>query len=94
MPFKKGQSGNPKGRGKGAKSKLSESFWLDWLEVYNRLGGVEAMEKWAKESKRNLIVFFNWGAKTIPSNVDVKQSGEVKHEGKLTIEVIQTKIGS
>lgn len=41
--FKPGQSGNPKGRPKGAKSKLTESFWQDMADVW-AIGGRMAVE--------------------------------------------------
>ncbi len=84
------QKGNP-GRPKGAKSKVSESFWLDWLSVYNKLGGPDMLEEFALSSKRNKEVFLNWGAKTIPTNVQANMSGSVQHGGKLTIEIVHIK---
>jgi hypothetical protein len=76
MPFKKGNKLST-GRPKGAKSKVSESFWLDWLEVYNKLGNTKVLEEFALASKRNMEIFLAWGAKTIPTNVEAKHSGEV-----------------
>ncbi len=42
-PFQKGQSGNPAGRPKGARSKLSEAFLGKLLDDFN-VHGVEAIE--------------------------------------------------
>jgi hypothetical protein len=71
MSFKKGNKLG--GRPKGAKSKLSESFYADCLAAYNdpRIGGLESLIKFIAKTDRNRMIFYNWLAKTIPSNVAV-----------------------
>jgi hypothetical protein len=91
VKFKPGNKANPKGRPKGAKSKISESFWRDWLEVYNKLGNSGLLEEFALSSKHNMAIFLNWGAKTIPTNVQANISGQVDGNQKLVIEIVQTK---
>ena len=73
MPFKKGQSGNPNGRGKGVKNKfttLKQSF----LNVYERLGGDDGLFKWASDPK-NQGFFYEKVAKMLPREVEQKNSG-------------------
>lgn len=95
MKFKKGQSGNPKGRKKGAKSKLSESFYQDCLAAYNdpRVGGLEGLVRWIIESKRNRMAFYAWMAKTIPANLQLgdESGGPIAITLTKTVTVIKPK---
>lgn len=52
--FKPGVSGNPAGRPKGARSKLSESFVSDLSEIWQRRGK-EALERLADEDPAALV---------------------------------------
>ena len=68
MSFKKGQSGNPRGRPKGIRNKIPTSLKEDILEVYQNLGGKAGLEKWARASQRNLAMFYQWTiAKLLPN---------------------------
>jgi hypothetical protein len=72
MARHKFEKGNP-GKPKGAKSKLSESFYQDCLAAYNdpRIGGLEGLIGWITSTGRNRLMFYSWLAKTIPANVAV-----------------------
>lgn len=48
VPFKPGQSGNPKGRPPGSKNKLTEAFWRDMSDVWTA-GGKDALERVIKD---------------------------------------------
>jgi hypothetical protein len=48
-PFKPGQSGNPKGRPKGSKSKLTESFWSDFALAWEAHGAAALKKVAANE---------------------------------------------
>ena len=56
------------GRPRGSKNKftnLKDAF----LEVFERLDGVDGLETWAKESKRNKAMFYQWITKMLPSSL-------------------------
>lgn len=70
MPFKKGQSGNPKGRKKGEPLKVTVAFKTAVLRAYDGIGGDDTFQAWARE---NPTEFYKIAARLIPSDgkVDV-----------------------
>lgn len=78
-PFPKGQSGNPRGRRKGSVNKFT-TLKAAFLSVFERLGGEEALLTWVEASGHNRAAFYQWITKMLPSDVEVKQSGEIKHD--------------
>jgi Family of unknown function (DUF5681) len=63
-PFKPGQSGNPAGRPKGARSRLSENFLSDLHQCWERRG-VAALEACAPEVLVKVV------AGLLPKHVDI-----------------------
>jgi hypothetical protein len=95
MPFQKGNKVS-KGRPRGAKSKLSESFYQDCLAAYNdeRIGGLEGLIKWIEVSQRNKAVFYGWLSKTMPSNLHLGNAPDADGKDReFIIKVIHTKDG-
>jgi len=63
MPFKKGQSGNPKGRDKGTPNKLTVSAREAFQHAFKEAGGFDALATWAKANRTD---FYKLYARLIP----------------------------
>lgn len=84
MAFEKGKSGNPNGKPKGTKSKLTASAKEAFQIAFEKLGGAEALSKWAKSNQTDFYKLF---ARLIPTDVTsdgkpVFQAVEVIIHGK------------
>jgi hypothetical protein len=66
MPFKKGQSGNPRGRKKGAPNKVTGQLKDMILGALENAGGIGYLEKQAKESP---TAFLTLVGKVLPMQV-------------------------
>jgi Family of unknown function (DUF5681) len=67
IPWKPGQSGNPKGRPKGSRNKLSEDFVYDLHESWKTLGKAAIMTvAWTDPSTYLRVV-----ASLVPKDIDV-----------------------
>jgi hypothetical protein len=44
MAWKKGESGNPGGKARGAKDRFTRKFWTDWFNEWE-IGGPDAISK-------------------------------------------------
>jgi len=65
--FKKGASGNPTGRPKGARSKLTTKFFEDFHEAWTEHGKPALREA----VERDPIAFVNAAARLMPKEIDV-----------------------
>jgi len=72
MSFKKGQSGNPKGKKKGQVSKFTSSFKEALRIAFDGIGGAKNLTEWARE---NPTEFYKIMARLIP----VEVSGSISH---------------
>ena len=80
--FKKGQSGNPKGRPKGSKDKFTD-LKNSFLEAFEKLGGVDALVEWAKKNANTKAQFYAMITKLFPRTIDVSASDSMTDYVKL-----------
>ncbi len=91
MATPKGVSGNPNGRPAGVPNKVTSAIRDDVLEVYKRMGGVDGLEKWAKESQRNKSAFYGWViSKLLPALQDVKIGNSDEDGFRVVVEKVIT----
>lgn len=85
MKFQKGQSGNPKGKAKGAVCKFT-TLKAAFLNVFERMGGEDELLAFVQSSNHNKAEFYRWITKMLPA--DVNLSGE--NGGPIAITLTKT----
>lgn len=87
VPFKPGQSGNPAGRPKGARSKLSEDFLKALVADFNqksdggKCNGVEAIRKMRADNPDQYVKVI---AALLPKEVTGEDGGPIEHALRVT----------
>lgn len=76
MGWKKGQSGNPLGKPKGAKNKftkMKESF----ASVFKQVGGTKALRTWVEADPENKKAFYEMIVRLMPKDSNVSIEGTI-----------------
>jgi len=87
--FKKGSSGNPKGRPRGAKDKISRNIKDNFDAVFEKLGGVDGFFNWANKNTQTKTTFYQIYSKMLPTNLTADLLPDM--DSKLIITVVKTK---
>ena len=75
------KTGGP-GRPVGSRNKVPANLRADLITVYERLGGIEGMEKWAREKEGNRALFYRMLVSTLPRQLAV--SARFEHRNDLS----------
>jgi len=71
MAFVKGNSGNKKGRPRGAVNKTTATAKQAFQLAFDELGGMKGLVQWAKSDEDNLSTFYSLYARLIPTDTNV-----------------------
>jgi hypothetical protein len=87
-------TGGP-GRPVGSQNKVPANLRADLMTVYERLGGIRGMERWAKAKEANMALFYRMLIATLPRQLAVRGQFEFRSDlSRLSeeelIEIIQS----
>ena len=75
MPlYEKGQSGNPQGRRKGSRNRLTQGLKDAYLGAFDSLGGMEGLIVWGK---KNPDLFYGQISKMLPKGIEINSESEL-----------------
>jgi len=77
--YEKGESGNPNGRRKGSRNRLTQGLKDAYLGAFDALGGEQGLIAWGK---KNPDLFYGQISKLLPKGIEIKTDQE------LTINII------
>ena len=89
----KGGAGAPvpgPGRRKGSRNKISHTAKENISKVFDMLGGIDGLHRWANRNDHNRAIFYqSLYSKIIP--MEHEHSGQINGKQSLTIRVVQIK---
>ena len=89
---RKFQKGNP-GKPKGAVCKFT-TLKAAFVNVFERMGGEDALLEWAIASNHNTAAFYQWITKILPADINLGNALDADGKGQaLIIKVIHTRDG-
>lgn len=74
MPFKKGQSGNPKGKVKGQVGKITQ-LKQDWMKAYVEGGSAKL---WKRLIQTDVTTFLKLGVQMLPKELQADIQGKIE----------------
>jgi len=87
--FKPGEVTNPRGRRKGSINKFT-TLKAAFLNVFERMGGEDALLEWVRASNHNTAAFYQWVTKMLPA--DLNLSGQDGSPIRVQLEKVITNI--
>ena len=73
--FQPGRSGNPSGRRRGSRNKITRDLKAVYMTVFEKMGGVQGLLDWAR---KNPDVFYSQISKMLPKDLEIKTEHELQ----------------
>ena len=69
--WQKGESGNVKGRPKGAKGQFTQ-IKAEFFEAFQKLGGVDGLVEWIEQDDSRRKNFYDWVVRLLPNDISIE----------------------